>query len=145
MKALKSPKRRIHPLYSAALAVAAASGLISPRAALATSDIWDGSTDSSWATNTNWSTDPAVVPGAGASVISGAMTAGTGSINLFKTGPGTLTLSGGGTFAGNGVAFGGDAGTGPGLFREGTTRITGGSYSFTGEVTVGGVVSNGGE
>src|SRR5438105_3398541 len=65
MKALKSPKRRIHPLYSAALAVAAASGLISPRAALATSDIWDGSTDSSWATNTNWATDPVVVPGAG--------------------------------------------------------------------------------
>src|SRR5207244_12800590 len=67
-----------------------------------------------------------------------------GKLNPFKTGSGTLILSGGGTFNGNGLAFGGDTGTGAGLLREGTTRITGGTYSFTGEVTVGGVVSNGG-
>ena len=31
----------------------------------ATSDIWDGSTDGTWSTSTNWATDPALVPGAG--------------------------------------------------------------------------------
>lgn len=31
----------------------------------ATSDAWDGSTDGTWATSTNWATDPALVPGAG--------------------------------------------------------------------------------
>lgn len=30
----------------------------------ATSDVWDGSTGSIWATGTNWATDPLVVPGA---------------------------------------------------------------------------------
>lgn len=33
--------------------------------AQATSDIWDGSTDGTWSTSTNWATDPALVPAAG--------------------------------------------------------------------------------
>ena len=83
------------------------------------------------------------IDGAGASSVTGAF--GGGSVNLFKTGTGTLTLSGGGSFNGNGITFGGDAATGPAQFLGGITRITGGSYTFNGETTVGGVITNGGD
>src|SRR5215204_293858 len=61
MKAFKSSKR----VRSLALAVAAASTLLSSRGARAASDIWTGSVDGSWANSLNWSTNPTPVPGAG--------------------------------------------------------------------------------
>lgn len=87
------------------------------------------------------------VTGSGNTAISGAITAGTGSMNLFKTGSGTLTLSGGGAFSGNGVnGYLPGSALFPVVLREGTTRITGGTYTVgsSGEFVVGGVVTNGG-
>src|SRR4051794_37443272 len=49
--------------------------------AFATSDAWDGSTDGTWATTTNWLTDPAVVPGTGDTATFNAASAFT-TINL---------------------------------------------------------------
>src|SRR4051812_44951559 len=48
-----------------ALAFAAASTLFGAQAARATSDLWTGTVDGSWANSGNWSSNPSPVPGAG--------------------------------------------------------------------------------
>src|SRR5262249_39784538 len=45
--------------------IAAVAAVCMTAPALATSDVWDGSTNNSWSINTNWQTDPGTVPGAG--------------------------------------------------------------------------------
>jgi autotransporter-associated beta strand protein len=84
------------------------------------------------------------VTGSGNTAISGAITSGTGNVSLFKTGAGTLTLSGGATWSGNGIKDGANFSTSE-VFREGTTILNGGTYNASGtEVTIGGVATNGG-
>lgn len=84
------------------------------------------------------------VTGSGNSAISGAITSGTGNMSLFKTGTGTLTLSGGGTFSGVGVRDGANFDSSA-VFREGTTTLNGGTYSNSGgEPVIGGVATHGG-
>jgi autotransporter-associated beta strand protein len=84
------------------------------------------------------------VTGAGNGAISGSISSGTGNVSLFKTGTGTLTLSGGATFSGNGVTDGANFASSA-VFREGTTILNGGSYSNSGgELVVGGVATHGG-
>src|SRR5205823_6248128 len=46
-------------------AFAAAGALLGARSARATSDLWTGAVDVSWANSGNWSTNPSPVPGAG--------------------------------------------------------------------------------
>ena len=82
--------------------------------------------------------------GIGNTAISGAITSGTGNMSLFKTGTGTLTLSGGATFSGNGVRDGASFDSSA-VFREGTTILSGGTYgNSNGELVVGGVATHGG-
>src|SRR5688572_16498303 len=57
-------RRAAAALMSAALSAASLTAL-APQNVLAASDTWDGSTDATWATSTNWLTDPTVVPGTG--------------------------------------------------------------------------------
>jgi len=84
------------------------------------------------------------VTGSGNSAISGAITSGSGNMSLFKTGSGTLTLSGGGTFSGAGVRDGANFDSSA-VFREGTTILNGGTYSNSGgELVIGGVAAHGG-
>lgn len=80
------------------------------------------------------------ISGAGDVLISGAITSGTGTVNLGKTGAGTLTLSGGGDFNGNGVDFGNA--TGPFVLWEGTTKLSSGTYNVTGEAVLGGILND---
>jgi autotransporter-associated beta strand protein len=86
------------------------------------------------------------VAGAGNSTVSGAITAGTGSLNLLKTGDGALTLTGGGAFSGNGVnCYLPGSTLCPVNLRQGLTRFAGGTYTFgNGEFVLGGVLVNGG-
>ena len=72
-------------------------------------------------------------------VISNSVAANT-NLNLAKTGSGTLLLSGGGGFTGNGID--GGNGTFPAVLWEGTTRITGGTYVIGGELVVGGILND---
>lgn len=84
------------------------------------------------------------VTGTGNTNISGAITSGTGNMSLFKTGSGTLTLSGGATFSGNGVTDGSNFASSA-VFREGTTILSGGTYgNSAGELVIGGVATQGG-
>lgn len=86
------------------------------------------------------------VMGEGDTTVSGAITAGTGTMNLLKAGSGTLTLSGGGVFSGNGVNcyLPGSVWV-PANLRQGHTRFAGGTYTFGGgEFVLGGVLVNGG-
>jgi uncharacterized protein (TIGR03382 family) len=82
------------------------------------------------------------VTGSGNTAISGAITAGSGGMNLLKQGTGTLTLSGGGALAaGTITTFGG---TNSAVLLGGTTKISSGTYTSAGEFVVGGVITNGG-
>ncbi len=82
--------------------------------------------------------------GSGNLLVSGAITPGSGSMSIFKTGTGTLTLSGGGTFSGAGVTDGANFASSA-VFREGTTILSGGAYTNSnGELVIGGVVTHGG-
>ncbi len=63
-------------------------------------------------------------------------------LNLLKTGSGSATLSGGGTF-GTGAIGGFGNGTFSAVFRGGTTTLAGGNFTSAGELVVGGVVTNG--
>jgi autotransporter-associated beta strand protein len=82
--------------------------------------------------------------GTGNTNISGAITSGSGNMSLFKTGTGMLTLSGGGTFSGNGVTDGANFASSA-VFREGTTVLNGGAYgNSNGELVIGGVATHGG-
>ena len=82
--------------------------------------------------------------GSGNTAISGAITSGSGNMSLFKTGTGTLTLSGGGTFSGNGVTDGANFASSV-VFREGTTILNGGTYNNSNlEPVIGGVSAHGG-
>jgi autotransporter-associated beta strand protein len=84
------------------------------------------------------------VTGSGNTAISGAITSGAGNMSLFKTGSGTLTLSGGGTFSGNGIKDGANFASSA-VFREGTTILNGGAYNDSnGELVIGGVATPGG-
>ncbi len=84
------------------------------------------------------------VTGSGNTAISGAITSGTGNMSLFKTGAGTLTLSGGGTFSGTGVRDGANFNSSA-VFREGTTILNGAPIAISGgELVVGGVDTHGG-
>jgi autotransporter-associated beta strand protein len=84
------------------------------------------------------------VTGSGNTAISGAITSGSGNVSIFKTGAGTLTLSGGGTFSGAGITDGANFTTSA-VFREGTTILNGGTYgNSNGELVVGGVATQGG-
>ena len=82
--------------------------------------------------------------GSGNTAISGAIASGSGNMSLFKTGTGTLTLSGGATFSGNGVTDGANFASSA-VFREGTTILNGGTYNNSiGELVIGGVATHGG-
>ncbi len=84
------------------------------------------------------------VTGGGNTSISGAITSGSGNVSIFKTGSGTLTLSGGGTFSGAGITDGAGFTTSA-VFREGLTILNGGTYGNSGgELVIGGVATNGG-
>jgi fibronectin-binding autotransporter adhesin len=98
-------------------------------------------------TNTTTSTGIKVikVDGTGSTSINGPMVAGTGTLNLEKTNSGTLTLSGGANWSGNGVnAILPNPALLPVLLRAGTTIITGGDYTNAGEFALGGVITHGG-
>jgi len=82
------------------------------------------------------------VTGSGNTAISGAITAGSGAMNLSKFGTGTLTLSGGGALGAGSIANGGA--NHAALLLGGTTRISSGAYTSAGEFVVGGVLANGG-
>jgi hypothetical protein len=83
--------------------------------------------------------------GAGNTTISGPMVSGTGTMNLEKTNSGTLILSGGAKWDGNGVnSYLPGSTLVPVDLRAGTTLITGGVYTNNGEFVVGGVIANGG-
>jgi autotransporter-associated beta strand protein len=82
------------------------------------------------------------VNGSGNTNISGAITAGSGAVNLVKLGTGTLTLSGGGAIGGNFItAYGGNNGA---VLLGGTTKISSGAYTSAGEFVIGGVLAAGG-
>jgi MYXO-CTERM domain-containing protein len=82
------------------------------------------------------------VNGSGNTTISGAISAGSGAVNLVKLGTGTLTLSGGGALGGNFItAYGGTNGS---VLLGGTTKISTGTYTSAGEFVVGGVLTTGG-
>jgi autotransporter-associated beta strand protein/T5SS/PEP-CTERM-associated repeat protein len=65
--------------------------------------------------------------GSGGLVVSGGISSAAGAVSLLKEGSGTLTLSGGGSFAGDGYAdpSGYLASV---VFQEGTTILSGGTY-----------------
>ena len=85
------------------------------------------------------------VDGVGNTAISGLISSGTGTMNLEKTNSGTLTFSGGATFNGNGVnCYLPGSTLVPVDLRQGTTKLSGGTYSVIGEFVVGGVIANGG-
>ena len=84
------------------------------------------------------------VQGAGNTNISGAITAGSGLMNLSKFGTGTLTLSGGGALGTGSITNGNSGATLSAVLLGGTTRITSGAYTSTSELVVGGVLTNGG-
>ena len=71
------------------------------------------------------------VTGGGDTTLARAVSTSGGNVSLFKQGTGTLTLSGGGTFAGSGVvdpaSFAASA-----VFQEGTTVVSEGSYDNSG-------------
>lgn len=82
--------------------------------------------------------------GSGNTAISGAVNSGTGNMSLFKTGTGTLTLSGGATLSGNGVTDGANFASSA-VFREGTTILGAGTYNLSNtEPVIGGVATHGG-
>jgi fibronectin-binding autotransporter adhesin len=82
--------------------------------------------------------------GSGNTAISGAIASGTGNMSLFKTGTGTLTLTGGATFSGNGVTDGANFASSA-VFREGTTILGAGTYNLSNtEPVIGGVATHGG-
>lgn len=82
------------------------------------------------------------VTGAGNTAISGAITAGSGAMNLLKQGTGTLTLSGGGALGASAIT--GFGGTFSAVLLGGTTKISSGTYTSAGEFVVGGYTTNGG-
>ena len=84
------------------------------------------------------------VTGSGDAHVAGAITSGSGSVSLFKTGSGALTLSGGATFGGNGVTDGANFSSSA-VFREGLTILDGGTYANSGgELVIGGVATHAG-
>lgn len=87
------------------------------------------------------------VTGSGNTTISGAITeTGAGGSALLKTGSGTLTLSGGSVFSGN-AALGRIPAVAAGfplVVREGTLLLNGGTHAPSGEIVIGGVVTDGG-
>jgi hypothetical protein len=66
----------------ALLSLMCTGALFTANVAFATSDTWDGSTDGIWATNTNWLTDPATVPGTGDTATFSDAGNGNTTINL---------------------------------------------------------------
>jgi fibronectin-binding autotransporter adhesin len=83
--------------------------------------------------------------GTGTNSITGPIQAGTGSMGLYKINTGTLLLSGGGAFTATNVnSYQPGVNYGPVDLLSGTTIISGGAYTNTGEWVVGGVVANGG-
>jgi len=83
------------------------------------------------------------VTGTGDTALNGGITAGSGGMNLSKSGAGTLTLSGGGALAAGSISNGGST-TLSAMLLGGTTKISSGTYTSTGEFVVGGVIANGG-
>jgi autotransporter-associated beta strand protein len=83
-----------------------------------------------------------LLTGSGNWVLNNSLTSSNGgNFSIFKTGSGMLTLSGGGTVTGGVTAYGGAFGA---VFREGTTKITGGTYTSASEIVVGGNDTAGG-
>jgi autotransporter-associated beta strand protein len=65
----------------------------------------------------------------------------TSNLSLYKTGTGQLSLAGGGTFTAGLNNYGGTFGA---VLREGTTRITAGTYTTASEFVIGGYDTAGG-
>ena len=65
-RTMRAPKKK-NVILSRSISTLLAAGILSVPVAIvkATSDVWDGSTNGLWATNTNWLTNPAIVPGTG--------------------------------------------------------------------------------
>lgn len=85
------------------------------------------------------------VDGTGATTISGPTVSGTGTMNLVKTNSGTLTLSGGARWDGNGVnCYLPGSALVPVDLRAGATIMNSGTYTNNGEFVVGGVIANSG-
>jgi autotransporter-associated beta strand protein len=81
------------------------------------------------------------VDGTGNTVL-GPMASGAGSVNLEKLNTGTLTLTGGAYWTGNGVnEYVPGSALVPVVLRAGTTILSSGNYTNNGEFTLGGVSS----